>query len=286
MAYGDGGFYFLQPVGGGYSGIEVTQQNRQRSFAGFGSTGRTRLEAERLGKDAIRKIRDFWKGRVSARLKEAKALDGKSGGNCFKRLRGDLFYDAKKCDATRFENYKNRVKAHQNAESALGTLNKWVSKGQVHVYGELPSVVQNDAATVEWIRVNLIEPRYAVAEETKETTRSVKWKGPSSAITPDKYVTPSSPRTPPLSPSEVSVQTLEISPQDAVAMGQRSVVSEADAAAAQAQADLSQQAMQTVSAATEAAGTTGIAGFLSTTTGKVVAVGAVGAVAYYLWKNR
>ena len=69
-------------------------------------------------------------------------------------------------------------------------------------------------------------------------------------------------------------------------MGPQAAATDEETAVVQAQADLSQQAVQTVSAATDAAGSTGIAGFLSTTTGKVVTGTAVAGVAYLLWRNR
>jgi hypothetical protein len=82
------------------------------------------------------------------------------------------------------------------------------------------------------------------------------------------------------------VQTLQMASPQASVMGPQSVVSDEEAAVAQAQTDLSQQAAQTVSAATDAAGGTGISGLLSTTTGKVVTGTAVAGLAYLVWRNR
>ena len=267
MSYGDGGFYFLQPVGNGYSGVEVMLNPRR---GGYGSMGRSRSDGGSSNKaftaSQFDKIIDKF-------AKRAKALNEKAWGY-----------------AVATKERKAAEKAWVEADKALGQLR--VMKGSLSSakwkYADLPSAVQTGIGS--WILSDVLK----VASVPTVTVPKPGYSPAPGRITPSPgritpspgRLSPSPGRLSPLSPAAgAQVQTLTI-PAPTTTMGPQAAATDEETAVVQAQADLSQQAVQTVSAATDAAGSTGIAGFLSTTTGKVVTGTAVAGVAYLLWRNR
>jgi hypothetical protein len=264
MSYGDGGFYFLQPVGNGYGGVGAMLGSRSSAYGSMGAS-----------KDALTSVFTASQfDKIISKFKNyTQALYKKAGGYAV--------FTAQRADAD---------KAWATADRALGQLR--VMKGSLKRsqwrYADLPSAVQSGIGG--WISSDVLK---ASKNGTLSDLLGMFAPPPPLAPAPApadvaRYVTPIRPgRISPLSPAAgAQVQTLTI-PAPTTTMGPQSVVSEEAAVVAQAQADLSQQAAQTVSTATEAAaGGTGVEGFLSTTTGKVVAGTAVAGVAYLLWRNR
>jgi len=269
MSYGDGGFYFLQPVGNGYGGVDGMLGSRSSTYGSMGAS-----------KDALKSV--FTASQFDKIISKFKSYTQA----LYKKAGGYAVFTAQRADAD---------KAWATADRALGQLR--VMKGSLKRsqwrYADLPSAVQSGIG--DWIYSDVLK---ASKNGTLSDLLSL-FAPPPVQITPGRspppayegrYVTPgriTPGRLSPLSPAAgAQVQTLTI-PAPTTTMGPQPVVSEEAAVVAQAQADLSQQAAQTVSTATEAAaGGTGVEGFLSTTTGKVVAGTAVAGVAYLLWRNR
>ena len=264
MSYGDGGFYFLQPVGNGYGGVDGMLGSRSSAYGSMGASKdplKSAFTASQFDK-IISKFKNYTDG-------------------LYKKAWGYAAFSSQRADAD---------KAWATADRALGQLR--VMKGSLKTaqwrYADLPSAVQSGIG--DWIYSDVLKasksgtlanllglfapPLPAPRQITPSPGR----------ITPGR-ITPG--RISPLSPAGgAQVQTLMI-PAPTTTMGPQAVVSEEAAVVAQAQADLSQQAAQTVSTATAAAaGGTGLDGFLSTTTGKVVTGTAVAGFAYLLWRNR
>jgi hypothetical protein len=266
MSYGDGGFYFLQPVGNGYGGVDGMLGSRSSAYGSMGASKdplKSAFTASQFDK-IISKFKNYTDG-------------------LYKKAWGYAAFSSQRADAD---------KAWATADRALGQLR--VMKGSLKTaqwrYADLPSAVQSGIG--DWIYSDVLKasksgtladllglfapPLPAPRQITPSPGR----------ITPGR-LSPAPGRLSPLSPAAgAQVQTLMI-PAPTTTMGPQAVVSEEAAVVAQAQADLSQQAAQTVSTATAAAaGGTGLDGFLSTTTGKVVTGTAVAGFAYLLWRNR
>ena len=265
MSYGDGGFYFLQPVGNGYGGVDGMLGSRSSAYGSMGASKdplKSAFTASQFDK-IISKFKNYTDG-------------------LYKKAWGYAAFSSQRADAD---------KAWATADRALGQLR--VMKGSLKTaqwrYADLPSAVQSGIG--DWIYSDVLKA-------SKSGTLTDLLSLFASNIPTPLQITPSPgritpvPKVPkvrisPLSPAAgAQVQTLTI-PAPTTTMGPQAVVSEEAAVVAQAQADLSQQAAQTVSTATAAAaGGTGVEGFLSTTTGKVVTGTAVAGVAYLLWRNR
>lgn len=178
--YGDGGFYFLQPVGSGYSGVEAMLPNRPRFHSGrvgsrysgveygYGAswTARVRLEDEHIGAEAAAKILVYWnKNRIPAYAAEVKRINDNSKGWCAKVqarrvLPRDVSEAQKYCDETRYTNYQRALADYAKATSVANALRLWVSSRKSK-YSELPVMLRADTATATWIKANIIDPRYA-----------------------------------------------------------------------------------------------------------------------------
>jgi len=188
--YGDGGFYFLQPVGSGYSGIEY-------SGAGYGgSMTRVALENEAIGAD-VAKIAAYWvKSRIPAYKAEVDRINKNSKGDCARRNDDDvnkgavtgagvgsvvpvvgtaagalwgaaagavskrLSWDKDNCSDARYENYKKALANYAEAVKVGTDLAVWKQTGKSK-YSQLPRFLLKDAAAVSWIKTNIIDPRYA-----------------------------------------------------------------------------------------------------------------------------
>ena len=263
MSYGDGGFYFLQPVGNGYSGVEVMLNPRRGGYGSASGSSNKAFTASQFDKI------------IDKFAKRAKALNEKAWGY-----------------AVATKERKAAEKAWVEADKALGQLR--VMKGSLSSakwkYADLPSAVQTGIGS--WIlsdvlkvpsvpTVTVPKPGYSPATGIQvQTSPKVRQKPPVGRVSPSPG------RLSPLSPAAgAQVQTLTI-PAPTTTMGPQAAATDEETAVVQAQADLSQQAVLTVSAATDAAGGTGIADFLSTTTGKVVTGTAVAGLAYLVWRNR
>jgi len=257
MAYGDGGFYFLQPVGNGYSGVEVMLN------PGYGATGGSRSGGSTDPLKLPFTATQF--ERIVKKFGEyTKALYKKAWG--FAALTKER---------------KAAEKAWAEADRALGQLR--VMKGSLKLskwtYNDLPYAVRTGIGS--WILANVL--KVAAAPSVRATIPTV------TPISPPRLLRQTlgarRDTTSPLAPSG-DVMTLEM-PVETTVMGPQAAATDEETALLQAQADLSEQAAQTVSTATDAAGGgVGVAGLLSTTTGKVVAGTAVAGVAYLLWRNR
>lgn len=254
MSYGDGGFYFLQPVGNGYSGVEVMLN------PGYGATGGSRsggstdpLKLPFTATQFERIIKKFGE--------HTKALYKKAWGY-----------------AALTKERKAAEKVWAEADKALGQLRvmKLTRKSSKWTYNDLPYAVRSGIGN--WIISDVLKVASSAPTATPARMPSDRFQSLLASI-------PKPTRVSPLAPSGQQM-TLEM-PVETTVMGPQSAVTDEEMAVAQAQADLSQQAVQTVSTATEeAGGGTGVAGLLSTTTGKVVAGTAVAGVAYLLWRNR
>ena len=264
MSYGDGGFYFLQPVGNGYSGVEVLLN------PGYGATGGSRSGGT-TSKDPFKTpftATQF--SRIVTKFGDyTKALYKKAWGY-----------------APLTKERRAGEKAWAEADRALGQLRvmKASLKRSQWVYGDLPSAVR--AGIGSWIVRDVLKVATTVTPRVTPIVpsrgRDLSLPRPSTATLPGRSS---------LAPSG-DVMTLEM-PAETTAMGPQETVSETEAAVAQSQADLTTQATATVDAATGqtvstggGAGGTGIGGFLATDTGKLVAAAAVLGGGYLLWKNR
>jgi hypothetical protein len=263
MSYGDGGFYFLQPVGNGYSGVEV-MLNPQRG--GYGSMGRSRSYG---GSASTAFTASQFDKIIDKFAKRTKALYAKAWGY-----------------AVGTKERKAAEKVWAEADRALGQLR--VMKGSLKSakwkYADLPSAVQTGIGS--WVLSNVLKVAATETVPTVTVTRPGYYR-PTTGIEVQASATgrQTAPgRKSPLAPSGQQM-TLQM-PVPPTVMGPQAAATDEQVAVTQAQTDLSQQAVQTVSAATEAAGGTGISGLLSTTTGKVVAGTAAAGVAYLLWRNR
>lgn len=251
MSYGDGGFYFLQPVGNGYSGIEV-MLNPQRGT--YGSMGGSRSAS---GSSSTAFTASQFDKIVSKFKSYTQAL--------YKKAWGYAAFTSERAAAD---------KAWATADRALGQLR--VMKGSLSSakwkYADLPSAVQTGIGS--WVLRDVLKvPSVPTVISTAQAIRPVR----QPSVSGLSSLAPGGTR---------QVQTLQMASPQASVMGPQSVVSDEEAAVAQAQTDLSQQAAQTVSAATDATGGAGISGLLSTTTGKVVTGTAVAGLAYLIWRNR
>lgn len=263
MAYGDGGFYFLQPVSNGYSGVEVMLN------PGYGATGGSRSGGSTDPLKLPFTATQF--DRIITKFGDlAKALYSKAWGY-----------------AVATKERKAAEKTWAEADKALGQLR--VMKGSLKkakwTYNDLPYAVRSGIGS--YILSDVL--KVASSVPTVTTQAPLPDYSPATGIyvqtSPKVRQKPSVGRVSPLAPSGQQM-TLQM-PVPTTVMGPQASVSDEETAMAQAQADLSQQAVQTVSTATEeASGGTGVAGLLSTTTGKVVAGTAVAGVAYLLWRNR
>lgn len=254
MSYGDGGFYFLQPVGNGYSGVEVMLNPRRGGYGSASGSSNKAFTASQFDK-IVSKFKSY-----TERL--------------YKKAWGYAVLSKER---------KAAEKVWAEADKALGQLR--VMKGSLSSakwkYADLPSAVQTGIGS--WVlsdvlkvpsvpTVTVPKPGYSPAPGIQvQSSPKVRQKPPVGRVSP-------------LAPSGQQM-TLQM-PVPPTVMGPQAAATDEETAVVQAQADLSQQAVQTVSAATDAAGGTGISGFLSTTTGKVVTGTAVAGVAYLLWRNR
>ena len=262
MSYGDGGFYFLQPVGNGYGGIEV-RSNR----GGYGAA-RPALATERLGPSALNSILDRYK----AYLRQL-----------YQKFLGYPLLTASRVAAEKKFNEAKRAEPVLKSmiKSAAGSS----GKGAHWRYGDLPSTVQSGIGV--WIVKNIIDPRYggvpgAVTYDAGSTVTYDTY-GPSS--TRDTTKVPSIPKIPgpKLGGGGGTTQTLTTAPP-ATVMGPQAVATDTEQAVAASQAAMSAQAADTVTAAqVEQARVDG--GFLSSNTGKAVAAVAAAGVGYFVWKQ-
>jgi hypothetical protein len=153
-------------------------------------------------------------------------------------------------------------------------------KGARWRYGDLPAAIQSGISV--WIVKNIIDPRYT-----------------GTAVTTDIYG-PSSTRDPApererrdflnlglgkgIGSGGGGVPQTLVLPPPATVMGPQSVATDTEQAVAASQAAMSAQAADTVTAAqVEQARVDG--GFLSTNTGKAVAVVAAAGAGYFLWQQ-
>ena len=259
MSYGDGGFYFLQPVGNGYGGMDAMLGSRRRGFGSMGASrggSATDVFTSSQFKSIVKKFESY-----------TKSLYDKAWG--YAVLTPERKAAEEKWVAA--DKALGQLKVMQNTLASA----KWK-------YADLPSVVTSSIGS--WILSDVLK---VSSTSTSSGGSSVKAatipKVLASVVSVPKTKAAARSRVSPLAPGS-SAQTLAISPPST--MGPQAAATTEEVAVAQAQADLSQQAAQTVSAATAAAGGTGITGFLSSTTGKVVVGAAAAGGAYLLWKNR
>ena len=288
MAYHDGGFYFLQPVGSGYGALAL--RNR-----GYGAS-QPALRDEKLSAGELTAIQTKYRKHVE----QLWAMIGTYNLGSKERA-----------EAT---------KRWENALSALVKLDQVVARskaGSTQTYKNLPERVQG--ALGDWIKKNLILPRYAqgqgaqgmsaaeraanaaaieaihqrtqaqLAEQALRAGGGVKVVGLLSAgggMFGGKGRASSSPA--PGLPSGAEMIPAIIAPS--TTMGPQVTASETEQATAVAQADLSQQAIQTVSAAQQetagSTGLTGVAGMWESPWVKGAAAVAVVGGIYYVGKKQ
>ena len=264
MAYADGGFYFLQPVGSGYGAITLRNRGYGAARPSFGS--------EKLS------VAD-----LTAILAKAKA----KADSVYVKMGTLPFFSKERADMetawrAAFNAYNTLVHMRDSAKRQ-GT--------QWHVSG-LPSYTREVFGA--WIKASLIDPRYADLAEKAADWRSpedVRW-SPRGGGTRGGVAqagiggggiggggigggTRSSSSSSSSAPVTEPVTT----------MGAQPVATEAQKEVAQEQAALRQDVADTVASAGSPPPAAGAMGFLSTTPGKIAAVAVVGGL-LYLWDRR
>lgn len=321
--YGDGGFYFLQPVGSGYSGIEYgADMSRTRSDATTNQgMGRTKVESERIDTNAAKKILTYWtKSRAPTYAAEVKRINDNSKGDCEQRHKavtkgavtgaaigtaipvpgvatavgagigaaaGRLSWSKDNCSDTRYANYKKALANYAAAVAVTTTLTQWVASKKAHTYSELPNFLRSDATAVAWIKANVLgKATKGLPTTAGQTTVRGSFKA-SGAATPatDSTVTEAV-VTPEMTEVATVSGSLAPSEETVTAMGARAVAAPEAQMMMQAQSDLTSAAVATVDSAVAKQESEG---FLASTTGKVVlgvaAVGAIGGLFYFLGKR-
>lgn len=272
MSYNDGGFYFLQPVGSGYGAVTLRNRGYGADRPSFGdeklSVANLDAIVAKAKKHADNTYTHAWalpvatKQRADAEKKWAKALDA----------------------------YNTVV--HMRDSAKLNGV-KWKVKG-------LPEYLRNTLG--DWIKANIIAPRYPAASTTGSSTctaalcnqpaagntttteRAAHRRLPAAGMTLARPFSASASSAPSSAPAATPYTTPYAPSQEAVTvMGPQSVPTGAQQEAAQEQASLQQDVSAMAYSATSAP--VGIMGFLSTTSGKLVAVGALAGAAY-LWSRR
>ena len=273
MSYNDGGFYFLQPVGSGYGAVTLRNRGYGADRPSFGdeklSVANLDAIVAKAKKHADNTYTHAWalpvatKQRADAEKKWAKALDA----------------------------YNTVV--HMRDSAKLNGV-KWKVKG-------LPEYLRNTLG--DWIKANIIAPRYpgypatpAAGSSTctadlcnqPAAERAAHRRLPAAGMTLARPFSASASSAPSSAPAATPYTTPYTTPyapsQEAVTvMGPQSVPTGAQQEAAQEQASLQQDVSAMAYSATSAP--VGIMGFLSTTSGKLVAVGALAGAAY-LWSRR
>ena len=263
MAYADGGFYFLQPVGSGYGAITLRNRGYGAARPSFGS--------EKLS------VAD-----LTAILAKAKA----KADSVYVKMGTLPFFSKERADMetawrAAFNAYNTLVHMRDSAKRQ-GT--------QWHVSG-LPSYTREVFGA--WIKASLIDPRYADLAEKAADWRSpedVRWSprgggtrggvaqagigggGIGGGIGGGTRSSSSSSSSAPVT-------------EPVTTMGAQPVATEAQKEVAQEQAALRQDVADTVASAGSPPPAAGAMGFLSTTPGKIAAVAVVGGL-LYLWDRR
>lgn len=269
MSYNDGGFYFLQPVGSGYGA--VTLRNR-----GYGAD-RPSFGDEKLSVANLDAIVAKAKKHADNTYIHAGTLPVASKQRA----------DAEKKWAKAHDAYNTVV--HMRDSAKLNGV-KWKVKG-------LPAYIRNTFG--DWIKANIIAPRYPAAStagnafvpgagNTTTTDRAAHRRLPAAGMALARPFSASASSAPSSAPAATPYTTPYTTPyapsqEEVTVMGPQSVPTGAQQEAAQEQASLRQDVSDMAYSATSAP--VGIMGFLSTTSGKLVAVGALAGAAY-LWSRR
>ena len=266
MSYNDGGFYFLQPVGSGYGA--VTLRNR-----GYGAD-RPSFGDEKLSVANLDAIVAKAKKHADNTYIHAGTLPVASKQRA----------DAEKKWAKAHDAYNTVV--HMRDSARLNGV-KWKVKG-------LPAYIRNTFG--DWIKATIIAPRYPAvstagnafvpgAGNTTTTDRAAHRRLPAAGMALARPFSASASSAPSSAPAATPYTTPYAPSQEEVTvMGPQSVATGAQQEAAQEQASLRQDVSEMAYSATSAP-VLGIMGFLSTTSGKLVAVGALAGAAY-LWSRR